>query len=204
MYTLDRRHQAVILVLAAVLLFGGGYKYAQLRSMKVEEQELVVEESAVQEEEKGPAEVVVHVAGAVERPGVYRLPTGSRVADAVALAVPREDALLDLLNLAELLTDQKKIVVLGEGDLEKMQSGELAGLAASGRSVLDSGTGKININTAGQAELETLPGIGPSLAQRIIEYRETNGPFLTVEDIKNVSGIGDKRYEQIEGMICTN
>ncbi|MBC7324017.1 MAG: ComEA family DNA-binding protein [Moorella sp. (in: Bacteria)] len=211
---MERRQQLIVLAVLAVILFGGGYKYARWHAAHADRPR--VESSGPAEAAKNQAaqEILVHVAGAVEKPGVYRLPRGSRVHDAVALAQALPEADLDALNLAAPLADGQKVTVPGR---PKALSGANAGAgpsmggqapgaaAAAGRSspfAPPSGS-LININTAGKAELESLPGIGPSLAERIIEYREKNGPFLSPEDIKNVSGIGEKRYEQIKDKITT-
>ncbi len=222
MFQLEKRHQLVLLVMAACLLFGAGYKYALLRQGD-NRQELVVEaadtlgageaEPAGKEEGEQKTEdiedIVVHVAGEVKKPGVYRLPPGSRVVDAVNLAQPTEHSALDYLNLAAPLQDGQQIMVYS---LEEIKQRDVSGgignsspLAAAGSGTsYGTAPGRININNAGRAELESLPGIGPSLAQRIIDYRAKHGPFLSIEDVQNVSGIGEKRFEQIRELICVD
>jgi competence protein ComEA len=223
----ERRHQLVLLVVAAVVLFVVGFKYALIREQDVlfKEQGLVSENTsgdAVTMGEKGLKtslagddlkEVVVHVAGAVQRPGVYRLPLGSRIVDAVDAAGATGDSALDYLNLAAQLEDGKQVYVFSLEDINKQQT---MGLSAPGVDPTASGflgvatpggvnaAGLININTAGPAELEELPGIGPSLAQRIIDHRIQNGSFSVIEDVMQVSGIGAKRFEQIKGKICVH
>jgi competence protein ComEA len=160
--------------------------------------QIILEES---ESPAGPSEVWVHVAGAVQLPGLYKLPGGSRVADAVNLAGgPTYDGDTDTLNLAALLKDGEKVVVPIKflSALQPFASGMLPGAPNASPST---GIGKINLNSANQAELENLPGIGEVLAQRIIDYRTQRGPFRTIEDIKEVSGIGDKRFEAIRELI---
>jgi len=165
-------------------------------------------------------ELQVHVAGAVARPGVYKLTQGARVIDAVNMAGPTGDAALDSLKLASLVTDGQTITVpfITQPSGNSVSTpGKIAGASGStpggggyGAVVPGQGAGQtgsaqtnglVNINTADLSQLDTLPGIGPSLAQRIIQYRETNGPFNSVEDIKNVSGIGDKRFEELKDKI---
>lgn len=149
------------------------------------------------QEEKAP-ELVVHVAGAVAKSGVYRLPPGSRVADAIAAAGgPAAEADVDSLNLAQPLVDGQKVWVPKKGEAPAPGAG---GVSAPGGGAMPAG-GKVNINTAGLAELDTLPGIGPSLAQRIIDYRAAHGPFRSLEDLKNVSGIGEKRFDELKDYI---
>lgn len=143
----------------------------------------------------GPAEVVVAVSGMVHEPGLVRLPAGARVADAVeAAGGPLPEADLDHLNLARKVTDGELITVgipPPPGDPEA--SGDATG-------AVDAGT-KVNLNTATQAELETLPGIGPALAQRIIDHRTQNGPFATVAELREVSGIGEVRFAEIRDLV---
>lgn len=142
-----------------------------------------------------PGEIGVYVVGAVMNPGVYFLPPGSRVADALeAAGGTTDEADLVRVNLAKRVYDEEEIYVprLGEENPPL--------LLPSGSSSSQAG-GKININTATAAELETLPGIGPVLAQRIVDYRKANGPFAAIEDIKNVSGIGEGIFEEIKELI---
>jgi competence protein ComEA len=142
-----------------------------------------------------PAEVVVHVAGAVAKSGVYHLPAGSRVIDALeAAGGAAAEADVDALNLAQPLVDGQKVWVPKKGEVPAVQAmgaSSVLGLGAGG-------AGKININTAGVAELEKLPGLGPALAQRIIDYRNAHGPFKSIEELKNVSGIGEKRFAELK------
>jgi competence protein ComEA len=145
-----------------------------------------------------PAPLVVHVAGAVVHPGVYQLPAGSRVQDAIQAAgglLPEADT--QALNLAALLQDGEQISIpFVQPTLPALEAPPRAAPLPTPQA------GKlININTATQAELESLPGIGPSLAQQIIAYRKANGPFATIEDIIDVPGIGPKTFEKIKGLI---
>ncbi len=203
MWEIDRKAQLFIILIAAALLFAGGYKYAHfLASRNSPEAEVTVVENDVEEngaEEKGEVETLgVHVAGAVKNPGVYHLPAGARVEDAVGRAEPLPEADLNKLNLARRLVDGEKIYLPQEGE-EQVPSGA----AGADASVADgAGGAKVNINTASAAELDALPGLGPALSQRIIDRRTKNGPFRSVEDIKLVSGIGESRYEQLKDLIC--
>lgn len=132
------------------------------------------------------AEVVVDVTGKVRRPGIVRLPAGSRVVDALeAAGGPRRGVELSGLNLARVLVDGEQVVV----GLPASQ-----GVAASAASVPGAGSppgALVNINTATQAELETLPGIGPVTAQAILQWRTDNGAFSAVDELMEVSGIGE-------------
>ena len=140
--------------------------------------------------------IFVHVEGAVVSPGLFELSEGSRVYDAIQAAGGfTEDARHDAVNLARVLTDGEQIIVptiQTEGGSDDTPSTAASpGTAA----------GKVNINTADAATLDTLPGIGASTAAKIVADREANGPFKTVEDLKRVSGIGDKKFTQLEGCI---
>lgn len=133
-------------------------------------------------------EVVVHVTGAVTSPGVFTLPAESRVEAAIEAAGGfTPDADESLLNRAEVLRDGQQVYVPREGEQPR------AAVEGGGES-----GGTVNINTASAAELESLPGIGPALAARIVAHRETNGPFTSAEGLTAVSGIGERK---LEGMI---
>ncbi|TNH27730.1 ComEA family DNA-binding protein [Micromonospora orduensis] len=144
----------------------------------------------------GAAEVVVAVAGKVRRPGLVRLPAGSRLADAVQAAggaLPGVD--VALLNPARKVTDGELIVV---GVTPPPMPGGAAGPAAAGA---PPAAGPLNLNTATLAQLDALPGVGPVLAQRILTHREQHGGFKAVGDLRQVDGIGDARYEQLKDLV---
>lgn len=146
--------------------------------------------------------LVVHVAGCVARPGVYDLPAGARVADAVAAAGGALDgAATDSVNLARLLADGEQVYLpseeeaAGGGPATAASAGAHAGSATAGSTV--------NINAAGATELETLPGVGPATAQKIVDDREKNGPFAAPEDLMRVPGIGPKKFEALADLVTT-
>ncbi len=143
----------------------------------------LAESSASVEPAPAPAEIYVHVLGAVERPGLYVLRADSRVVDALAAAGGSTDA-ADLagVNLARRVEDGEQILVPVVG-------------AVADPSAPPSGDGTVDLNTADQAALEELPGIGPALAERIVAWREDNGRFRTVDDLLAVPGIGEKVLE---------
>jgi competence protein ComEA len=148
------------------------------------------------------ADVVVHVAGAVAKPGLVTLAGGSRVADAIdAAGGAAANADLDRLNLAALLADGQRVAVARRGQpappLDPAAGAE-ATAAADGSATA---SGPINLNAATQAELEALPGIGPTLAGAIIEERERAGGFTAVADLRRVPGIGDARFAQVESLV---
>jgi competence protein ComEA len=144
------------------------------------------------------ADVVVYVCGAVKSPGVVRLPADARVADALALAGgPGARAELDGVNLAAKVVDGQQIMVPERGAAPVAANGSAA---SAGGSVTAPGA-PVNINTASLEELDTLQGVGPATAQKIIDYRTASGPFKTVDDIKNVSGIGDAKFAAMKDSI---
>nr|PZM96420.1 MAG: competence protein ComEA [Actinomycetota bacterium] len=136
----------------------------------------------------GPGDrVTVHVVGAVASPGLYELDPGARIADAVkAAGGAQDDADLAAVNLAREVVDGEQVVVPRVGEAPA------AGAAGSGR---------VGLNGANAAELESLPGIGPVLAERIVQDRERNGPFRSVEDLTRVPGVGPAVLERIRDLV---
>jgi len=135
------------------------------------------------------AVLYVHVSGAVNAPGLYILDAGARVLDAIAAAEGfRDDADDEAVNLARPLSDGEQLVVPVIG-------------AAPAEQQAAAGDGRVNLNTADEAALDTLPRIGPALAARIIEWREANGRFTTVEDLLAVPGFGDKMLESLRALV---
>ena len=146
-------------------------------------------------------DLVVHVAGAVARPGVVRLRPDARVIDALdAAGGASPDADLDRLNLAAPLSDGTRVAVprVGEPAVPLDPSAPGGGSATGGEGVA---RGPIDVNVATEAELETLPGIGPTLAAAIIAERERNGPFRSVDDLERVRGIGSGRLDALRDLV---
>ena len=140
--------------------------------------------------------VVVHISGAVGRPGVYTLADGSRLVDALQAAGGlREDAAGDSLNLAAPLADGQRVHVPALGETPPATASLTAAPASPGEPA--SASGPVNLNTATARELESLPGIGPALAERIVEDREANGPYATLDDLARVRGIGAATVDKI-------
>lgn len=142
-------------------------------------------------------EIVVYISGAVKSPGLLNLALDSRLDDALKIAGLTNDADVDALNPAQKLKDGQKIIIPHkEGTQSSESSSMINTFSSSGKA--SPGTGpKVNINSAGIGELDTIPGIGPALAQRIVDYREQNGLFSSPEDLQEVSGIGPKTYEKM-------
>lgn len=154
-------------------------------------------EKAEEVSEEQENKIKVHVTGAVNNPGVIELNEGSRIQDAINLAGGvRDDANLEEVNLAYCLEDGQKLYIpnINEKEVEYLS-------IENGDKVIEgyknSDTLKVNINTCGVEELKKLPGVGEALAQKIIDYRNENGKFKTVDDLKNVSGIGEKKFESM-------
>lgn len=149
------------------------------------------------------APIEVHVIGAVLRPGVYLFTDGSRVQDAITAAGGlTTDANTEGINLAAKLEDGQQLNIPGGGGVANTAPQATAAFRVlTGAVTATPSTELININTASATELEALPGIGPTLAQRIVDYRTQHGPFQTIEDIMNVAGIGPAVFDQIQGLI---
>jgi competence protein ComEA len=191
---LSRGEIAGLIVVLAAVLGGAGLWYARSLPKPV-----TIAESgpgAAQQVSSSPspaAILIVDVAGAVRQPGVYEFAEGDRVIDAIERAggsMPKAD--LSLLNLAAPLVDGTQILVPKAGAVATGAPGGTPGTSTSGL---------INVNTASATELETLSGIGEVLAATIIEYRTQNGPFVSVEDLMDVSGIGPATLDEIRDQV---
>lgn len=149
------------------------------------------------EEPKEPARIYVDVAGAVQQPGVYALNQGDRIFQAIEAAGGfREDAETSWVNQAGLVNDGEQILVPTK---EEAAAGEMASQRVAIQASEESASlGKVNLNTADEAKLQTLTGIGQSKARAIIAYREANGPFGSIEEIKNVEGIKEGTFLKIK------
>lgn len=172
----------------------GANVYLYSIAMQTPEVVYIEKEVPAKEAPSPPQVVVIHVSGAVANPAVYALPAGSRAHTAVeAAGGALPTANLAAINLARVISDgeQLHIAAMGEAILP---AGVPVGLGAAT-------AGTVNINTASQAELETLPGIGPTRAQAIIAHRTQHGPFARIEDIQNVTGIGEKTFESMRSLI---
>ena len=160
---------------------------------------------ALQAEEK--QKLIVYITGAVENPGVYELKEGDRLNDAVSLAGGLiEGSAANYVNLAASLKDGTHIHIPFISEIESGEAAKISAGGAFGSPEADPASPQqsklVNINTATQAELETLPGIGAITAQRIIDYRNKYGAYKSIEDLKNVSGIGDKKFEDLADKVC--
>ncbi|MCS7264882.1 MAG: helix-hairpin-helix domain-containing protein [Armatimonadetes bacterium] len=175
---------------------------AILAGKRLTEPPALILETPTQKQGTKPLKLKVHVKGAVQKPSVYSLPFGSRVFDAIKLAQPRQDADLNSLNLAAFLEDGQEVFVPSKNRLLNSPNLALPSSVTLQPPLKVKPTGKtpktiVNLNTASELELIQLPGIGPSLAKRIIEYRRKIGGFKSIEQLLEVKGIGEKKLEQI-------
>lgn len=168
------------------------------------------EENETKEQEKVDIKkkIMVYITGEVKNPGIYELEENSRIKDAIEKAGGlKETADITDINLATILQDEDKITIPSKEEknqnnvqsktIEKSQNTTSISTNATGKNQ----NTKVNINTATQTELETLPGIGPSIASKIVSYRKENGKFKSIEEIKKVSGIGESKYANIKELI---
>ena len=187
-----------------------GVQYYNIRQTPLYFTEETSEEHLSSENTSQSEETIIYIdiKGAVNRPGLYQLSEGSRMIDAIeaagGLTIEADDR---TINLAEKLFDQQKIIVYTESEMaEKLMQEDRDNLLdrdyhLSSPSVASQ---KININIATIDELQALPNIGPKKAQAIIEYRQTNGSFQTIDQIKEIKGIGEKTYEELAHLISVS
>ena len=208
--------KVVIMVVLIAIVFGGGIwlfiqynestEYIEFEDTFNEANNTVNEqlESNVVIEEK--AKIVVDICGEVISPGVITLEEGARIIDAINLAGgATKEANLSKVNLAYILSDAQKIYIPSiNEDISYISNGSGDNVIAMGLNTEDKDDTdelKININTADKKELQKLPGIGESISERIVQYRKENGKFRVIEDIKNVSGVGDSKFNNIKQYI---
>jgi len=185
---LTRREKIGLAVFLFIILFISSFYYYK---DKRKNEMMVIKTSRLQDEQKENdiKEIKVYICGEVKKPGVYTLIEGERLYKLIDIAGGFTDkAAKENLNLAMKLKDEDYIFVPSIESLLNNSQGKTI-------------SSKININTATLEELKTLPRVGDAIAQRIIDYREKNGPFRDIKDIKNVSGIGDKMFENLKDKI---
>ncbi len=179
-------------MLPVLLLMAGCGSQREELVLNTQDQTGEYREKTILEGETDPLEtkgLLVHVCGAVKEPGVYEVSAGDRISDAVGAAGGfLEEAAEDALNLAQPVEDGMKIQIPTESEAEILSQTILSGESS----------GKVNLNTAGVGELTSLSGIGESRAQDILDYRNANGPFQSIEEIKQVPGIKDAVFEKIK------
>ena len=199
------KKQIIIIVITIIIIAILFFLY---NKMNVEDKEIIIDNILVENNVEAKTKknvLIVHITGEVNNPGIVKLEEESRIEDAIIAAGGlTQNADITNVNLAYMLEDGIKIKIPSKLDLED----EDIIIENSGENIIKEESNKyssknktININNANLDDFKTLPGIGESLATRIIKYREENGKFKNIEDIKNVSGIGDNKYEQIKDLI---
>jgi competence protein ComEA len=208
MEILNKKQKIIVVVLIIIMCIVIGYyiisKTEKYDYSDIEKISNIIEEDQEVDDNIIENKIVIHITGEVEEEGVIELEKGARISDAIEEAGgTTEEADLSNVNLAYSLSDGQKVKIpnINEKDEEIIVVEEKAGdnIIIEGNKSKEE---KININKAAQTEIETLPGIGPSTALKIITYRNEHGKFKNIEDIKNVSGIGDSKFENIKEYIC--
>ncbi|MBS4535847.1 helix-hairpin-helix domain-containing protein [Clostridium sp. D2Q-14] len=214
MLSFTRKEQIVILILVSIIIGIIGFnilfrdnrdnnedityeEYKDTEEVEIEKDDLSLDENNIDIDSESIGEdIIVHITGAVNNPGIFTLKNGSRVNDVVKAAGGLTDeADMNRINLAKKIKDEDRIHIykIDEEEIDDIQN-------ENEISSDENNTDKININSAEQTELETLPDIGPVKANNIIEYRNNNR-FNTIEDIMNVDRIGEKTFENIKDKI---
>ena len=187
-YVVKNKEKVIVVSLVILVIYGIWYFKTNKELQDVSAYYIGSSEKV----EKTVDNLVVYIAGEVNNPGVYELKEGDRVNDLIkASGGITDQANLDSINLARKVTDGEKIYIPKEG--EEVQEEKIS---------VNNMSGKIDINTANITELQMLDGIGSATAKKIVEYREKNGRFSSIEDIKKVGGIGESKYNSIKEKIC--
>lgn len=209
MFDIDRRYLLAGLIVIVLIAFIGGIKYGDLKQADLDQEVILTDSTTADDLPAEETEVQVYVSGEVKKPGLYKLKSGARVYEALDMAGILPTADMENVQPARKVLDGETIVLLPQGQNRGSTTANNPGTENTVNApVLTSNypssnlTGVININTASVQELDDrLPGIGPALAQRIVDYRSNNGNFSCIEDINNVSGIGDKKFADIKDLI---
>lgn len=211
-----------IIVIVMVLIIAY-FIYQRKNEFTINEEDVSKENAMEKLKEEKSKKIIVHISGAVKQEGVVELEENSRIADAIEkVGGLKENAETREINLAYKLEDGMKIYIPTKEEMKNKESQEVnqeneyvyggtkenssqaSNLQENSESKETSRNKKVNINKASQEELDSLPGIGPSTADKILEYRKQNGNFKSIEDIKEVSGIGESKFEKIRDMITVN
>ena len=201
---------SIIIVLIIVGIYVYNIRFSEDINENTNENQLNTSfvENILEKDDKNK-EIIVHITGAVKKNGIVKLKDGARIYDAIEMAGgSTDDADLSKINLAYVLEDGQKVYIpkIGEINQENAEEEYITFEYGNNKNIIQDynkgGNEKVNINTANQTELETLPGIGTATAEKIIDYRNKNGKFSSIEDILNVKGIGNAKYENIKESIC--
>lgn len=209
MKDLSVKTKIIIAIIGIVIVTTIGVYYIKFTNennneIDIYQNEEEITENIAQEDIAIEENITVHIIGEVKYPGVVVLKEGSRVVDAIeAAGGETDDADLNSLNLAYMLNDGEKIYVPNKQETKDenknyIEEGGGTNISQAGTEQNNSKNEKININTAGEDELMKITGIGESTAKKIIEYRNQNGRFKTIEDIKKIPGIGDSKYNNMK------
>lgn len=212
MLNLSKKQLIILITIGGVIVFViGYYLYTTTSNESYEQLDIISEEKDDKNKENVENEqeemIVIHIAGEVKKPGIVKIKEGARIADIIEEAGGlTEKANITNINLAYIIEDGQKIIIPSkEEKVEIEQEGYIQ--TENGAEIINEEQGisnknqVVNINKATKEELQTLQGIGESTAEKIITYRKENGNFKQIEDIKNVPGIGDAKYENIKGKI---
>lgn len=201
---------AIIITICAITIFA--FIIFETKNKSENIIDISYENILVETEEAGKEEMVenteienikIHIAGEIKNPGIIELESGSRIFDAIEKAGgATEKANLDEVNLAYVLEDGQKLYI---PNIEEKNKEYI--IEENGENIIQeinsaSTNKKIDINKANQEGFESIPGIGPSMAEKIINYRNENGKFKSIDELKNVSGIGEKKFESMKEYIC--
>ena len=201
---------SIIIVLIIVGIYVYNIRFSEDINENTNENQLNTSfvENILEKDDKNK-EIIVHITGAVKKNGIVKLKDGARIYDAIEMAGgSTDDADLSKINLAYVLEDGQKVYIpkIGEINQDNAEEEYITFEYGNNKNIIQDynkgGNEKVNINTANQTELETLPGIGTATAEKIIDYRNKNGKFSSIEDIQNVKGIGNAKYENIKESIC--
>lgn len=216
------KKQKIIIIISIMMVIGIGYYAYSKENSKNEINDLQVEETNIENKEsiKEKNKIKVHISGAIKNEGVFELDENSRIIDAIEQSGGlTEQAYTKYINLAEVLEDGSKIYIPTKEEIEnqekqnneKQNNEDVESFKNTipinskennqNTKTTNQKTKKININTATQEELDSLPGVGTSTANKILNYRKENGKFKTKEDIKDVSGIGESKFNKIKDLI---
>ena len=213
---------SIIVIIMIIII--GYFIYQRKNEFTMNEEEVSKENSIKETKEETKEEknkkIIVHISGAVKKEGIVELDENSRISDAIEKAGGiKENAEIKEINLAYKLEDGMKIYIPTKEEIqnketqgvnqyiyEGIKEDSFKGNSSQGNTEKKETirNKKVNINKASQEELDSLPGIGPSTASKILEYRKQNGNFKNIEDIKEVSGIGESKFEKIREMITVN
>lgn len=218
---LNKKQKIILIIVAIIVMVGIGY-YMYVKdnvnvendkeNLEIEQQKIDNNENNVDSNKNDNLNIIVHISGAVNKEGVIELKENSRIADAIEKAGGlKANACMDEINLAYKLEDGMKIHIptieeqknenIKEESNNYIEKNNIVGDTNTNSNKQSKQTTKVNINKATQTELEALPGIGPSIALKIVNYRKENGKFKSIEDLKQVNGIGDSKFNKIKNLI---